>query len=174
MKILTNGGIIASFVLANIIITMPATLAIAQETENTSGKTLEFQPWQVRCFAPNQQGALICSMDQTLKLQKSGQKVMSAKISKFADEKLFLTLSLPHGVDLTKDVSIRIDALPVINQPVSWADQLGSYTELPIDAIFLQQLKAGNTLFIDLHARAGNILKLEMSLTGFSRAYEKL
>jgi invasion protein IalB len=113
-------------------------------------------------------------MDQTLKLQKSGQKVMSAKISKFADEKLFLTLSLPHGVDLTKDVSIRIDALPVINQPVSWADQLGSYTELPIDAIFLQQLKAGNTLFIDLHARAGNILKLEMSLTGFSRAYEKL
>lgn len=161
--------------IATLLISVAPNPTYAQKSDQKVARTPVSQPWQIFCAAQSQKGALVCAMKQTINLQQSGQKIISVELTRLPSTgDTTLQLSLPHGIDLTKPISFKVDELDVRDINVSWADQSGSYATILVDDVLLAQLKAGRSIFVGMRARAGNSLKMELSLAGFTKAFEKL
>lgn len=146
----------------------------AQETPKPAEAAKPAQPWIVECSNRTTGDALVCQMSQTLVAKNSGQRVLSAVIVKKAGGAYAMTLGLPHGLNLPAGVQLSIDDGEKLPVQIGTADQSGSYATLDISAKLLASLKKGAILNVTVKANAGGDLVLQLSLTGFGAALEKV
>lgn len=132
-------------------------------------------PWVVECSNRSTGDAMVCQMSQLLVAKKNGQRVLSAAITRKPDGKsVQLTLGLPHGLSLPAGVQLFIDNAERMTFPIDTADQNGSYATIDLTPKLLASLKKGTLLNVAVKAKGGNELILQLSLTGFGTALERL
>ncbi|PXA96871.1 invasion associated locus B family protein [Nostoc sp. 3335mG] len=144
-------------------------LALAQE----AAPAAPVRPWQVTCVSQQTGPDLVCSMGQTLLAGQTGQRVVSANITR-QDGKLVMQLALPHGLRLPDGVDIAVDGGARSSFTIVTADQNGSYAEVPLDDALLGALRAGQILEVVVQAYDGGEIVLQLSLAGFTEAIGRL
>ncbi|MCU0831473.1 MAG: invasion associated locus B family protein [Rhizobiaceae bacterium] len=129
--------------------------------------------WIVTCSNANPSAIFACIMQQSLQMQDTGQRIASVTIRKDG-EQAFAIIQLPHGVSLSAGVDVSVDDGPVAKLPIESADQNGSYARLLMDDATSKAMRAGTILRIVATSMTGEQLKLEMSLSGFSKSQDIL
>jgi len=133
------------------------------------------QPWVVNCAAAAGKAELNCSMIQTVLARGSRLRLMSIAISKLASASgPKLQLSLPHGVSLQDSAEVWVDKGAPKKVPIRNADANGSYALADIDADLLESLKKGSLLSSAFKTLDGKRVVVQVSLNGFTTAFEKL
>ena len=150
-----------------------AVIAVAQEQTGAT-QAAPKQPWTVSCAAAGGAADLTCRMSQVLRTRNGNQRVLTVAIEKAPSSPETIVFALPHGVDLTKGVAASVDGGQAREVAIQTADAAGSYGRLPVDADLLASLRAGRTLNVAFFAANGQRVETQVSLNGFSSAFEKL
>lgn len=142
---------------------------------NSDAANIKQQPWSVSCAARDDEEQLHCSMVQALHDRSSGQRIFSLSIisQPDSDEKL-LRLQLPHGIILPNGVEVKIDDNQPVNLPINWGDQNGSYSEFDLNKEWLNAMRSGNLMKLTVIARNKQRVELQLSLKGFTKAFQKI
>jgi invasion protein IalB len=132
--------------------------------------------WSVNCGAgETAESPLICQMMQNVVVAETNQRLLTVVIRPQTDvANHMLTLALPHGVDFSKGVEVKIDDKDPFNVPVQTSNPQGAYSNLPISEELLADLRAGSAANITFQSVSGQRFAVSISLVGFSTAYEKL
>jgi invasion protein IalB len=129
-------------------------------------------PWQVNC-TPTAEGAEVaCSMVKSLTVNQ-GQQVM-AQAAVVAGDPTVLRLLVPHGMSLPEGLTLLVDgaAIATVAFRTSLPGGVIAATDLTPD--LEGALRAGGRLQIEGVQNNGAMLRLEMSLAGFSASADKL
>ncbi|MYZ49401.1 invasion associated locus B family protein [Propylenella binzhouense] len=133
------------------------------------------KPWVVSCSDRGLAGGLNCAMTQVLIAKNTGQRVVGAAIFRTGDRgAIILRLSLPHGLRLPDGVRVSIDDGKRTTVPIETADQNGSYANIPVAGDFLAALKRGHMLSVAVTSVRGEEAAFQLSLDGFTAAFDKL
>lgn len=151
------------------------TVRPAQETTPAAPPAPAGPPWVINCTTQNTGGVLVCVMSQVLIAKNTNQRVLAAEIFKDAKSGGYmLRLSLPHGLNLPEGVQMWIDEGARSKYVIGTADQNGSYAVLPLSTDLLAALKRGTILNVAVKANSGDEIILQLSLSGFTAAIEKV
>lgn len=129
--------------------------------------------WAVNC-ATTPQG-LRCQASQSAFLKKNKQRILTAAVSfppKSKDPVMLFHLA--HGIYLPAGVSLQIDKEKPEKIVVEFCDARGCYARLPIAQAALKALKNGKTMSVGFQALNKQTLNVQMTLKGFTAAYEKI
>lgn len=141
------------------------------ERVQAAGEGVKLPPWIVTCSNANAAADLACVMQQSLLLASTGQRVATVTIQK-ADAGTVAILQLPHGIRLPAGVEVSIDDRPGTRLDIESADESGSYARFVLDDAAIKAMQAGSLFKISATALSGDTLTLELSLGGFSKAYD--
>src|SRR5690606_35787543 len=132
--------------------------------------------WVVTCSNANAEAKLRCVMQQTLFVSGTGQRVLGVTIARDAQKPdvIAATVQSPHGINLAEGVSYWIDDGQPTKIPVSHADANGSYARFVIDRTLAASLRKGSVFRVATKPLAGEELIIELSLSGFSAAFDIL
>lgn len=128
--------------------------------------------WAVNC-ATTPQG-LRCQASQSAYLKKNRQRILTAAVSfppKSKDPVMLFHLA--HGIYLPAGVSMQIDTEKAKKVVVEFCDARGCYARLPIAKAALKALKNGKTMSVGFQALNKQTLSVQLTLKGFTAAYEK-
>lgn len=140
-----------------------------------SGAAEEGDPWRVICSDPAAETPRRCILQQALFARQTGQKVISATIARNGDDpQPLIEFGLPHGLLLLEGIKLAVDDKEAKNVQIRTADQNGSYAIAPLDDALLTQFRDGQLLRVSVTSAAGDPITFEMSLEGFSRAFDEL
>lgn len=146
--------------------------AVAQEAPTEQNIAAQESPWQVNC-TPTEQGAEVaCSMVKSLTINQGQQVIAQAAV--VAGEPTVLRLLVPHGMSLPEGLTLQVDgaAIATIAFRTSLPGGVIASTELTDD--LEGALRAGARMQLEGVQNNGAILRLEMSLAGFSASVDKL
>ncbi|MCQ0988628.1 invasion associated locus B family protein [Jiella marina] len=133
------------------------------------------QPWSVTCAAPARSADLVCTMQQSLRARATGQRLFAASVAKGTEGgQPQMRLSLPHGVVLTEGIELWVDSGDHRQVAIRTADQNGSYASLPLEPALIEAMKSGRTLNAGVVRETGGKVVFQLSLAGFTAAFEKL
>lgn len=145
--------------------------AFAQDDKgNKAGAGPKLPQWIVNCSNGNTESAFRCQMQQTLFIASTGQRVLAVTIEKQGSA-YRATMLLPHGIDLSKSVVWSIDDGEKSQLSVASADQNGSYFGFDLTKAAIEAMSSGNTLRVETKPLSGEELKIELSLSGFAKAF---
>lgn len=154
-----------------------ATCGFAQISHAQKKATAPKQPvapgWAVNC-ATTPQG-LRCQASQSAFLKKNRQRILTAAVSfppKSKDPVMLFHLA--HGIYLPAGVSMQVDTEKAKNVAVEFCDARGCYARLPIAPAALKALKSGKTMSVGFQALNKQTLSVQLTLKGFTAAYEKI
>lgn len=139
------------------------------QTAYTDGKPI----WSVDCNNHVSHDQLKCLMRQTVFAGNSQRRIFSATIREVGDKHM-LILALPHGLNLLEGVKLSIDSGEVRTYPIHTADVNGAYANVSITDEMSDSMRAGNILSLNVVASSSSVIELQLSLTGFSAAYDLL
>ena len=142
--------------------------AYAQENANTSSQNTS-PNWIVNCNNRVSPDKLSCSMSQTIHAAKTRQRIATATLVNSTDG-LLMVMALPHGLNLLAGVKLSVDEGEPETIPFHTADANGSYARLILSPEMLQTFRAGKLLSSTVTGNSGNVIILEMSLSGFSKS----
>ncbi|MEM7301691.1 MAG: invasion associated locus B family protein [Pseudomonadota bacterium] len=150
----------------------------AQEAKKPEAKPQQTRAlWAVNCNPVSDGSRLICQMSQTFNEQQSRRRVMAVAIRpNLADAKKppQMVLSLPHGLDLTRGVTTKIDDADAELVVLMTTDQNGVYSFIDLSEEKLAALQKGNVMTVTMHGRSDNTIALPVSLVGFTAAFKKV
>lgn len=144
--------------------------ALAQSASETEAAAPAARNWLVTCDNRADAERLACVAVQTLTQTETRQRIVTARIANGPDGRLYMVLSLPHGLDLPAGVSLSIDDGIELTTPIQTADANGAYSRIELTSEFLNTMKRGNEMVVKLSGSSGNAIELKMSLSGFSNA----
>jgi len=136
-------------------------------TDNTSAPR-----WLVACNNRSNPALLSCSMSQSVIQNESRQRILTASIFKDTQGGYFMRLLLPHGLDITQGVSLNIDEGSPVKHTINTADVNGSYARIPLEPELIAAMKSGNIIVVGVNSASGAGINLQLSLTGFSTAFD--
>lgn len=126
--------------------------------------------WIVSCSNGNTDAAFRCTMQQTLFVSKTGQRVLSMSIEK-RGKGYAATLLLPHGINFANGVTWGIDDGEKSQVAISNADQNGSYAGFELTEAQIGALKKGSIMRVATQPLSGENLNIELTLAGFGDAF---
>jgi len=129
--------------------------------------------WSVDCNNHNSPDELKCLMQQTVFAGKTKRRIFSATIRE-VEEKHVLLLALPHGLNLLEGVKLSIDSGDVRTYPIHTADVNGAYANIALTDEMSAGMREGNILSLNVVASSASVIELQLSLSGFSAAYDLL
>ena len=152
--------------------------AMAQSASNTSGSSNDsssmthnsHQDWQSFCELRKEK--TICKISQTLQREKDGQVnfAMRITLSKL-DDKTFMEVALPLGLDLQAGIVLRVDENEEINLPFATCVAQGCAAVIVAEQEFLSKLRKGTVMKVAFRAFAQTQTSLlNVSLSGFTSA----
>lgn len=129
--------------------------------------------WIVTCSNRATPERLSCAMSQVVTVANgsSRQRVISAVIRQ-QEENPEVLITLPHGLNLLEGVRFAIDEASPQRFDIHAADSNGSYVRIPLTKDRVSNMKKGNILTLGVVARGGRNLNLQLSLDGFTQAYD--
>ena len=126
-----------------------------------------FTDWRVSC--PDQQP---CRMSQTVVQPATARSILQIKA--FAGETPTLLVTMPLGVLLSPGWRFQIDSQTPNATPFEICDTDGCHTGLKLNDTFLRRLQRGGTLKITFYDAAQEPVEPQISLMGFTKAWEDL
>lgn len=152
--------------------------ALAQEAEPVAEAAPTEQniaaqetPWQVNC-TPGETAQLDCSMVKSLVIGQNRQVLAQAAI--VAGDPYVLRILVPHGMSLAEGLRVSVDGVEVASPVFRTSLQGGALAVSDVTVELEEALRAGGLLQIEGVQNNGGALRLEMSLSGFSAAIDKL
>lgn len=133
-----------------------------------------FDKWTVSCVEP-EESVKRCSLTQSFrgKNQKTGQPVFifSWSVSRDAGGATKAFLRAPLGVDLKSAINVQFPDLNPIAVSYLVCNRRGCFGELGLDKAWTRELERQKALLVEYRIRNGQAVKLEMDLTGFTKAH---
>ncbi len=154
----------SKFLLVCGVIMLQTSTAFAQEQPKAKST---MPNWIVACNNRTTPEKLSCNMSSTLWSTKIRQKVASVRIRPIGDQ-YGMRLTLPHGIDFPAGVTIKVDDKDARKFPVTTADSDGAYSRVIVSPEFLAEMRAGNTMALQVKSIEGRTINLEITLKGFS------
>lgn len=143
----------------------------AEKKEAPAGK----KDWAVNCQVDPKTDKLLCQMSQRLTQQKTGQQVLSVVIRPSPNGKNpTMLLALPHGLDLQKGISLRVDEDKPVTAPLQTSDRNGVYSAFPLTDELIKSMKNGGKLIVQMQSVQKKPFKVNVSLSGFTSAIDRL
>jgi invasion protein IalB len=128
--------------------------------------------WTTRCGGVARNGAVECSMDQTMIKTDTRQVVAMFRVRIPAETRAPLTfIQLPLGVYLPAGVELQIDQDKAIELPLQMCDAGGCYAGGSLSPDLAARLQGGKTLHLAFQNVAREKIDVAMPLSGFSAAY---
>ncbi|MEF0943928.1 invasion associated locus B family protein [Rhizobium sp. BR 362] len=148
--------------------------ASAQSALPNGASTLQetYQDWRVACSLRDKAPTCTISQDQT---QQNGQRLLAVEMQMRPDGGALATLLLPFGIVLDSGVTPNVDDQPPV-KPVRFRTCLpaGCIALLPIDSPTLAKLRVGSRLNLKVITDADKELSFQVSLHGFSAAFDRV
>ena len=148
-----------------------------QKGARTQGEApAQLPAWILSCSNANAGGVFQCAMEQTLYVSATSQRVVSLRLARTAEDKArtVATLSLPHGILLTEGVTFWVDDGPKTVAAITRADAAGSYGSFQFEDDLASAFKKGVVLHVSAKSLNGEDFVVDLSLSGFSAAYDKM
>lgn len=144
---------------------LPANTAQAQQAEKPA-------LWQTRCAGESRSAeALICEATQSLRVKENGQLLFKVDIIYPGNSgQPVFQLQAPLGFYLPGKVKLSVDGTGIGEMDIATCDQRGCYISSPATDAMINAMKAGAKMEIDFAASASQRQKIQVPLTGFSRA----
>lgn len=128
--------------------------------------------WVKICNTDPQAQKEVCLITQELRTD-SGQFLASVAIRETpGEQRRSLLVSVPVGMLLQPGAQLQVDGAEAQTARYSICFPNACYAELAIDSAYINKLKAGRTLQITTMNQQARPVRFDMSLIGFTAAYE--
>ncbi|CTQ64767.1 invasion associated locus B family protein [Roseibium alexandrii] len=153
-------------------LTAVLTIVFLQGTPIHAQQAEQGELWQTRCAGTSRSAeALTCEASQSLRVKESGQLLFKVDIIYPGNNAApVFQMQAPLGFYLPGKVKLTIDGAQIGDMTISTCDQRGCYISAPATDAMIDAMKAGAQLQIDFAASASQRQKIDVPLTGFSRA----
>lgn len=151
--------------------------AVRADAQEPSALMEVYQDWTLRCTSSAREGQeplRFCRIDQELIEQESGQRLFLVAVRQMPDATQRLTVLTPFGLALEQGVALEIGDQPLSTLPFRTCLPSGCLAYQTLTGDLVDQLKAGATLGLRTQTEAGQALSAQISLSGFTAAYDKL
>lgn len=143
---------------------------------NLTIKTEDFKNWRVEC-AENKEGQTMCNMFQRLMWEgeKFGALLVTVVIAESEGAKRpRMTLVAPLGTFLPGGLTLQIEGEKEFTVPFQFCAPNGCLVNLDLAEEVSEKLKKSNNLNVAYRRADGKVAKLQVSLTGFTKALETI
>ncbi len=132
-----------------------------------------FEDWQLIC--ESREGAAVCAISQALRQQDSQQLVLAVELIPASPDMAGGTVVMPFGLRLPEGVAMGIDDRSrSAAQPFSTCLPVGCIVPVVFETEALAALRGGAVLTLSaVVEESGDALDMQVSLKGFSAAYER-
>jgi len=156
-----------------------ATLAMvasspAQETKKPAKQapTVVNSGWNVQCNTVNAELLCLALMDVTY--VKNKNRFIRIAIQPSEEGKKNLTLQLPLGLSLPDGAKLTVDDKKPADVVIQTCTQQGCFARTEFTDGMEKEFKAGNKLTVALKSNQQRQINVELPLTGFTKAVDKL
>lgn len=134
-----------------------------------------YDAWTVQCVnkVDGENTQRTCQMSQELMQQNTRQRVLTFAIGK-SDQSSKATLVLPFGLLLSEGVRIQIAEEEILRGTFRTCLPAGCVVELDLPDEAIQKLQGAPTASVLMTANSGQPVKTDISLKGFSSAFQRL
>ncbi len=164
----------ALFCILTLAIALPMSTSLqAQTTETAQQQTAVSTGWGVQCNTVSDE--LQCSALTSIVSSPGNQLILRVSLQAIPEqENHTLIVQLPLGLDLPKGIDMIVDDGEPNHYEINTCVQAGCFVTNTIDKTVLDLMKTGSTLAVVMHSSNGGENRIELSLTGFIKAVEKL
>jgi invasion protein IalB len=129
--------------------------------------------WQVVCKQPDPKKALTCEMGNMVH-NNGRQTLLTLSIVKNETSAFNISLQLPHGLDIPYGAKLDVDGKQILSLPIKTSQSNGAHTSETLSYTNLNTMKKGNTLNVVFRGTNKSNITVPVSLSGFSKAFDKL
>lgn len=131
--------------------------------------------WTSRCSSEGRKAALICEIEQSLFITKTGQLVASVNVKLPADTRQpVMMIQLPVGLFLPGGVNLQIDESKPQALVIQTCDLKGCYAATTVSPELLGAMKSGKRLAVVFQNLNKESVNLAFVLSGFAEGYDKI
>ena len=128
--------------------------------------------WQVKCVAAGGgKDKVACVLTRSIIEARTRQVLLLLEIP---DSREFLTLQLPHGLDLRFPAQVLVDGKMLGKAPFITSRPAGAYARMKLGEKALSRLSKGKRLSVKMKVFNGRDMTVRMDLKGFTAALGKL
>lgn len=164
-----RGGLMAAIIGLSAAIASPISAA---EGEAPSLTTATFGQWTVRC-RPQQDEASVCEMVQGVQAGNNAGTLANLALGRLpGDDALRMVIQLPIGINLSDGVAIAAGEGASANAVFETCYPNLCVAQATVTNELLDAFKGGESLTVAFKDRAKRAVSFQVSLDGFSAAYE--
>ncbi|MCF3936272.1 invasion associated locus B family protein [Acuticoccus sp. M5D2P5] len=147
--------------------------SVAAQDAGPDALTEVYRDWTVRCATPDG-GERRCWMTQVVNQTETGERILQIEIA-LSDDGPLLAFLTPFGLHLPSGLDIAIDEGTVRTLAFRTCLPRGCLIEERPDEEELSAMRRGQTMSVTMVAAQNeNAVNMELSLSGFSAAYNRL
>ncbi|MEO8318653.1 MAG: invasion associated locus B family protein [Bradyrhizobium sp.] len=153
----------------------PAALKPAGAAASTDGSAQSQPVWTSRCASDGRQAALLCEMEQSLYMTKTGQLVASVNVKLPPDTRQpVMMIQLPVGLFLPAGVNLQIDEGKPQPLAIQTCDLKGCYAATTLSPDLLGSMKSGKRFAVVFQNLSKENVTFAFGLSGFGDGYDKI
>jgi len=153
----------------------PAASGAAAQAGSADNSSPPQPVWTSRCSSDGRKSALLCEIEQSLFITKTGQLVASVNIKIPPDTRLpVMMIQLPVGLFLPGGVNLQIDEGKSQALVIQTCDLKGCYAATTVSPELLGALKSGKRLSVTFQNLNKENVNLAFVLSGFAEGYDKI
>lgn len=131
--------------------------------------------WTLRCASDGRKAALLCEIEQSLYITKTGQLVASVNVKLPPDTRQpVMMIQLPVGLFLPAGVNFQIDEGKSQALVIQTCDLKGCYAATTVSPELLGSLKSGKRLSVVFQNLNKENVNFAFVLSGFAEGYDKI
>jgi invasion protein IalB len=131
--------------------------------------------WMSRCSSDGRKATLLCEVEQSLYITKTGQLVASVNVKLPPDTRQpVMMVQLPVGLFLPAGVNLRIDEGKPQALAIQTCDLKGCYAATTVSSELLGSMRSGKRLSVVFQNLNKENVNLAFVLSGFAEGYDKI
>ncbi|QUS42310.1 invasion associated locus B family protein [Tardiphaga alba] len=153
----------------------PAAAAAPAPAASVEGNAQSQPVWTSRCASEGRKSALLCEVEQSLYMTKTGQLVASVNVKLPADTRQpVMMIQLPVGLFLPAGVTFQVDEGKPQALAIQTCDLKGCYAATPLSPDILTTMTSGKRLSVVFQNLNKENVNLAFVLSGFAEGYDKI
>jgi len=141
----------------------------------TDGHAQPQPVWTSRCSSEGRKAALLCEIEQSLFITKTGQLVASVNVKLPPETRQpVMMIQLPVGLFLPGGVNLQIDESKPQALVIQTCDLKGCYAATTVSPELLGAMKGGKRLLVTFQNLNKENVNLAFVLSGFAESFDKI